>query len=89
MENDQETPRKISADQIEIVSEVKHPDVNAGHPPFGSGAFGGNIRVFKGGPLTLLFLPLLIPIFFIGLILFLVAALLMGKSAFKMIRMRR
>ena len=83
--DESEQPRKISPDQVEIISpngeSTQHPDAKGQGSPFG-GSFG-QVKVFRGGPATLLLLPILIPVFLVGFVLLLIAALLFGKTIFK------
>jgi hypothetical protein len=88
---EQETPKKISAEQIEVIDAHGHVIQESKEQaemknPFG-GAFGG-VKVFRGGPAVLLLLPLLIPIAIIGMFLVTIFALIFGRSVFKVIRFK-
>jgi hypothetical protein len=83
--SDFEAPRKVDASEIEILGTggetIRESDAKAAHS---HGFSYGNVKVFKGGPALLLFLPLLIPIAILAFFLMAVAALFFGKSVFKL-----
>lgn len=90
--NESEKPKKISADQIEVIDAQgqviqESKDSEAAKGPF-NGAFGSNIKVFKGGPLMLLLIPIMIPVVFIGIFFLLIFALLFGRRAFRVIKFK-
>ena len=81
MKNDLETPRKVSVEQVEVLSpDGAHlsgaPSKEQASPFQG---FGG-IRVFRGGPAMLLLLPLVIPFLILGLLFMTLIATLTGKA---------
>lgn len=99
--SDEETPKRISPEQVEIVGLGVHakpsdqeeaiennPNFNKQQP------FGGmrGMRVMNAGPLGLLFIPLVIvlmPVVLVGLVILLILAGLFGRSVFKVIRFKR
>ena len=91
MSSDNEKPKKISIDQIEVIDaqgqviqESKdHESVHARNNPFGA-----NVKVFKGGPAMLLLLPIMIPLVFVGFFLILIFAIFFGRRAFKVIKFK-
>lgn len=82
--SDFETPRKVNASEIEILGTggetIRGSEADSGRP---RGFTYGNVKVFKGGPALLLFLPLLIPIAILVFFLMTIAALFFGKSVMK------
>ena len=79
-----ESPRKVDASEIEILGTrgetIRESEAHSGSP---RGFTYGNVKIFKGGPALLLFLPLLIPIAILAFFLMTVAALFFGKSVMK------
>ncbi len=87
--NENEAPKKISADQVEVIGangEVVKPGESkkTRDDPF-QGRFG-NIRVIQGSPWLLLLLPIVIPIAIVFFFIIMIFALLFGKSLFKIFR---
>ena len=85
MSEDHEAIKKISPDQVEVVGVASE-----GHP--GQSTFSQSpfqMKVIKGGPVTLLLLPLLIPVFLIGFILLMIAMIFFGTSVFKMVGFKK
>ena len=91
-----EQPKKISPDQVEVLSaqgevvkEASDRSATAGtNSPFGQ-TFGrgfGQMKVIQGGPWLLLLLPVLIPVVLIGLFILMVCALIFGRGMFKMVK---
>lgn len=85
MNNDNETPKKILASQVEVLGAngevVKPSEEDPSQKPQWNGF--GQVRVIKGGPWMLLFIPVLIPILIVGFFLMMVLALFFGKSMLK------
>lgn len=72
--NDEIKPRKVSADEIEVVGVT---------PPRKS--FRSGITVMKTGPMALLFLPLILPIALIAFFMMAFFALFFGRGVFKVV----
>jgi|GEM_PF-2102569 len=99
---DEEAPKKINADQVEVIDAQGHVIQESKEGPQGSGRtheadrpfagkFGGGfgqVRIFRGGPAMLLLLPLLIPFALIAFFLLIVFALIFGRRVFKVVRFR-
>jgi hypothetical protein len=78
-----ETPRKVDASVVEVVGrngEVIQEGEQGQGPRIHS--FQG-IKVFKGGPVALLLLPVLIPLVLFFFLLAMVFALVFGRGVFK------
>ncbi len=85
--NENEAPKKISADQVEVigthgevVKEATHSE-RAPKSPFGF----GQVKVIQGGPWMLLLLPVLIPVALFALFFVLVFALIFGRGFLKVV----
>ena len=78
---DLETPRKVSVEQVEVLSSE---GAHVSGAPSGKAAspFGGigGIRVFQGGPAMLLLLPIVIPFLILGLLFMTLIAIITGKA---------
>ena len=91
--SDSEQPKKISADQVEVIDAQGHvlqesKESESRANPF-QGAFGsGQIKVFRGGPAMLLLLPIMIPLVLIGFFILMVFALIFGRRAFRIIKFK-
>ena len=86
---DQEVPKKISADQIEVIGthgEVVKEATDTHASSANAANFGfGQMKVIKGGPWLLLLLPVVIPIAIFVFFLFAILALFFGPRLFKVV----
>lgn len=82
-----EKPKKISADQIEVIGthgEVVKEAADSGQPKPANFGFG-QMKVIQGGPWLLLLLPVVIPILIFGILIMAILALFFGRGLFKVV----
>ena len=83
----QEVPKKISPDQVEIIGTqgevVKEAQRGSTRP--GAAFSFGQMKVIKGSPWMLLFLPVLIPVVLFAFFFIAVFALIFGRGLFKVV----
>jgi len=96
--SESDAPRKVTAAEVEVLDSNGMPlaggrseSANAGSGPRSFGM--GGIRVIRAGPLTLVFmlllLPLLIPLLIVLLVGVMMSALVFGRAAFRIFRWGR
>ena len=85
--SEQEKPKKISADQVEVIGvqgEVVKEASGSKHAPKSPFGFG-QVKVIRGSPWMILLLPVLLPIVLFAFFFIAVFALIFGRGLFKVV----
>lgn len=85
--NEQEKPKKISADQVEVIGikgEVVKEATGSERAPKSPFGFG-QVKIIQGSPWMLLLLPVLLPIVLFAFFFIAVFALIFGRGLFKVV----